>query len=38
MFSGKVTLLRGDYVGSKALLVRKKASVLKMLRDDFDGL
>ena len=35
---GKVTLLQGDYVGSKALLVRKKAFVLRMLRGDFEEL
>ena len=34
----KMTLLWGDYVGSMALLVRTKASMLKILRDDFEEL
>ena len=33
-----MTLLWGDYVGSIALLVRTKASMLKILRDDFEEL
>ena len=46
--SGKATLLPGDYVGAKALSVRKKVFatvkvegklvVLRMLRDDFEEL
>ena len=46
--SSKATLLQGDYVGAKALSVRKKAFatvktegklvVLRMLRDDFEEL
>ena len=46
--SGKATLLPGDYVGAKALSVRKKAIatvkaegklvVLRMVRDDLEEL